>query len=172
VNTYLNNRVLKFNVGFLLNEGPAHSHDAELDLPAVRISDDLLVDHVRGPLRLSRTKEGILVQAELEVGLSDECYRCLDPVERKMDIEIQELYAFHRQNEVEFSIGEDAILDLNPLLRAEVLIGGAQRSLCRPDCKGLCSNCGANLNYETCDCDREDIDPRFAALKNLLDNKP
>jgi uncharacterized protein len=171
VNTYLNNRVLKFNVGYLLSEGPANNRDSELDLPAVRVSDDLLVDYVRGPVRLSRTKEGILIQADLHIGLSDECFRCLDPVQRDMEIEIAELFAFHRKNDAEFSIGEDAILDMNPLLRAEVLIESVHRALCRPNCKGLCSNCGVNFNHETCDCDREDIDPRFAALKDLLDKK-
>ena len=39
--------------------------------------------------------------------------------------------------------------------------------LCKPDCAGLCSNCGANLNEGPCNCDKEDVDPRFAALRSL-----
>lgn len=165
---YVTNRVLKINVGFLLNTGPGHSHNSQIDVPRVRVSDDLTPQYVRGPLRLSRTKEGILVQAELKVGIDDECYRCLTPVAREVLVEMEELYAYHSFN-AEFRIGDDAILDLGPLLRAEVLIATAQRVLCSADCKGLCPNCGANLNVAACQCELDDIDPRLAALRNLLD---
>ncbi len=169
--SYLSNRVLKINVGFLLNEGPAHSHDSELDFPAVRIAEDLTLGYVRGRLRLSRTKEGILVQAHLHIGMQDECFRCLDPVARDIEVDLEELYTFHSMAESEFSIDEDAVLDLNPLLRAEVLIKTDQRAICRPDCKGICPDCGANLNHESCECQQDTIDPRFAALRQLLDDK-
>jgi uncharacterized protein len=39
--------------------------------------------------------------------------------------------------------------------------------VCGEDCKGLCPKCGANLNRETCDCEKDWEDPRFAALKKL-----
>lgn len=166
---YLNNRVLKLNVGFLVSDGPAHNHDSVLDIPRVRVSDDLMLEYVRGPLRLSRTKEGVLAQANLHVGINDECFRCLDPVARDVEIEVQELYGYRSQNSSEFTIGEDGILDLSPLLRAEVLIDTSHRVLCREDCKGLCANCGANLNEGDCNCRDEEIDPRMAALKKLLE---
>ena len=63
------------------------------------------------------------------------------------------------------------ILDLAPLLREEILIHTDKRILCKPDCKGLCPECGKNRNRETCDCEQDRIDPRFAALKDLLDSK-
>lgn len=168
---YLNNRVLKFNVGYLLHDGPAHSQDSELDLPAVRVADDLLLNHVRGPLRLSRTTEGILLQSELAVGFVGECYRCLEPVDYELAVSIEELFSSNAKDTAEFSVGDDAILDFNPLLRAEVLIQSARGVLCQPDCKGLCPDCGVNRNHETCQCENERIDPRFAALKKLLDSQ-
>lgn len=166
--SYLNNRVLKINVGFLLNDGPAHSQDSVLDIPTVRVSDDLILDYVRGPIRLTRTHEGILLQGEIEAGISDECYRCLENVQRNVTFGVEELFSYHSQVESEFKIGDDAILDLSPLLRAEVFIGSSHRTLCRPDCKGLCPNCGANRNYEQCTCEDDEIDPRFEVLKKLL----
>ncbi len=165
---YLSSRVFKLNVGFLLNEGPAHNQDSEIDFPYVRVTDDLLVQYVRGPLRLSRTKEGILVQARLRVGIEDECYRCLDPLIRDEGVTVEELYAVGSGAHSEFKIGEDAILDLAPLLRDEVLIIQSHGALCKPDCKGLCPVCGANLNQTTCNCQDEDIDPRLEKLKALL----
>ncbi len=172
MSSYLNNRVLKLNVGYLLNDGPAHSKASTLDIPRVRVSDDLTLDYVRGPLRLSRTREGILVQAHLHLGINDECYRCLEPVERDMEIEVEELYAQIGKSGAigtEFVVHDDGILDLSPLLRAEALIDASHRALCRPDCKGLCPECGMNRNQGACDCGKDDIDPRLAALKKLLE---
>jgi uncharacterized protein len=168
VSSYLHNRVLKFNVGYLLNDGPAHSQDSQLDIPAVRVSDDLILAYIRGPIRLSRTKEGILVQAHLHIGIPDECFRCLDDIERDVEIELEELFTYHSLAESDFRIGEDAILDMNPLIREEVLIAASHPVTCSEDCKGLCPECGVNLNRETCDCERESLDPRFAMLKQLL----
>ena len=166
---YVSNRVLKLNVGFLISDGPAHSQDTQFDVPAVRLADDLYLEYIRGPIRLSRTREGILVQGHLDVGVSGECYRCLDPVHQEIGIDIEELYTYPVSVGVEFCVHEDGILDLTPLLRAEVLIATSRGLLCRDDCRGLCPQCGANRNHTTCSCDEGAIDPRLAKLKQLLD---
>ncbi len=168
---YVSSRVLKLNVGFLLAGGPGHSHDTAFDVPAVRVAADLDLEYLRGPLRLSRTKEGILVQGELQVGLEDECARCLDPVSREVIIKLAELFAYPIPLDNEFSVNDTGILDLAPLVRDEVFIALSSGALCRPDCKGLCPYCGQNLNNATCDCESDAIDPRFAQLKELLDSK-
>lgn len=169
--SYVSSRVLKLNVGFLLSHGSGYNHDSTFDVPIVRISDDLTADYVRGPLRLSRTKEGILVQGKLQVGLESECYRCLDSVNNAYSIQIEELYSYPPSSSSEFSIGEDAILDLAPLLRDEVLILASRGSLCQPDCKGLCPECGANWNHENCECAQNNLDPRLAQIKQLLNHE-
>jgi uncharacterized protein len=168
-NGYVSNRVLKFNVGFLLATGARNQHQTTFDVPVVRVDDDVDLEYLRGTLRLSRTKEGILTQGTLHAGLAAECARCLDDILRDLPIEIEELYAHPASITSEFSIDEDGNLDLVPLLRAEVLIADEQGALCRPDCQGLCMECGTNLNHERCACGEDDIDPRFAALKMLRD---
>lgn len=165
---YLHPRVFKINVGFLLNAPVGTSQDSSFDFPEVRISDDLALYYLRGPIRISRTKEGILVQASLHAGIEVECYRCLDPVSVDSEVEIEELYATNTELESEFRIFDDAIMDMAPLLRAELLINTDQRVLCKGECKGLCPDCGINRNRETCTCADDNIDPRFAALKDLL----
>lgn len=166
-NGYVSNRVLKTSVGFLLAAGSGQTHQTEFDVPTVRVAPDVDLAYVRGPLRLSRTKEGILAQGELHIGIEDECYRCLTPVMRDMTVDVEELYAYPSAPDSEFGIGEDAILDIAPLLREEAIIADARGVLCKPDCKGLCPNCGANLNLGPCDC-QEEIDPRLAKLQELL----
>lgn len=168
-NGYTSNRVLKLNVGFLLGAGPGHLHETAFDVPAIRVADDVDLAYIRGPLRLSRTTEGILVQGGLHIGIEDECYRCLDPMLRDVVINLEELYNYPTPKDSEFSLNDDGILDLAPLIRAEVLIEDARGALCQPDCKGLCPECGANLNYTTCSCADSQIDPRLASLKHLLD---
>lgn len=168
-NGYISNRVLKLNVGFLLSAGPGHIHDTAFDVPPIRVSDDVDLAYVRGSLRLSRTKEGILVQGTLHLGVEDECYRCLDATLHDVVVDLEELYAYPVPKDSEFSLSDDGILDLAPLLRAEALIEDARGALCRPDCKGLCPECGANWNYTTCTCAENQLDPRFADLRNLLD---
>jgi uncharacterized protein len=168
-NGYISNRVLKLNVGFLLSAGPGHNHETAFDVPAIRVAEDVDLAYVRGPLRLSRTKEGILVQGKLHIGVEGECYRCLDPMLRDVEVELEELYAYPTPKDSEFSLSDDGILDLAPLLRAEALIEDARGALCRPDCRGLCPVCGANLNEAPHTCDDKDVVPRLAGLKHLLD---
>jgi uncharacterized protein len=170
-NGYVSNRVLKLNVGFLLATGSGHIHETVFDVPAVRVAEDVDLRFLRGPVRLSRTKEGILVQGELLAGVDEECYRCLDSIDREVPIELEELYSYPAREDSEFNIGEDAILDLAPLVRDEVLIGVSNGALCKPDCKGLCPDCGVNLNHTTCRCAEDNIDPRLSKLKELLNTK-
>ncbi|GAB5491768.1 MAG: hypothetical protein Phog2KO_19830 [Phototrophicaceae bacterium] len=167
----LSNRVLKINVGFLLSDGPGNSKDIQVDITdAVRISDDLVAQSIIGALRLSRTKEGILAQIKFNVIVERSCARCLDTFQHDIPINVEELYASPRPiGETEFFVGQDAQLDLAPLIRAEVLIALSHREFCREDCKGLCPVCGVNHNHESCDCETDYIDPRMAKLKELLD---
>jgi uncharacterized protein len=138
----------------------------------VQIADDLTVKSFSGHLRLSRTKEGLLVQTHLIATVDRECARCLQPFEHEIPIEVEELYAYpHPLPETEFFIGQDAKLNLAPLLRAEILIALSHREYCREDCQGLCPVCGINRNEESCDCEAEQIDPRMSVLKQLLDSR-
>ena len=63
----------------------------------------------------------------------------------------------------------DGKLDLAQLTWEDLLLFLPSKLLCRDDCKGICPQCGKNLNEGTCECKKE-IDPRFAALLDLLDS--
>lgn len=167
---YVSNRVLRLNVGFVLAHGPGYTHETEFDVPAVKVAEDVDLTYLRGPLRLSRAKEGVLVQGTLALGVEDECYRCLEPVQREIALELEELFAYPPSSISDFSVGEDAHLDLAPLLRDEILIADTHGVLCRPDCKGLCPACGANLNEGPHQC-ADAIDPRLARLRELLQDE-
>ena len=69
-------------------------------------------------------------------------------------------------------MGDDAHLDLAPLVREDMLVSMPLQTLCRADCKGLCPQCGQNWNDGPCDCRDDEIDPRFAGLADLLHHPP
>lgn len=174
---YVNPRVLKLNVGFIVAEGPGFSRVTDLDIPErLRVADDLDVEQLQGTLRLTRTSEGILLQGVMNCTHFAECNRCLEEVEITFDFDLEELFAIPLHGEDSaFVVGEDGILDLAPLLREEIFLQTPNHILCKADCKGLCIKCGQNLNHGECGCDREEIDPRWASLatlqKRLTDNE-
>mgnify|MGYP001091754997 FL=1 len=62
-----------------------------------------------------------------------------------------------------------SVLDLEELARTDILLELPTKVLCSEDCKGLCSQCGKNLNEGECSCEKKQIDPRLAILSQLLD---
>lgn len=64
----------------------------------------------------------------------------------------------------------DSRLDLAEAATADLFLELPSKFLCSPDCKGLCPQCGKNLNFESCTCNSHSVDPRLEILKNLIDH--
>jgi uncharacterized protein len=164
---------MRFDVSQLLREPEGTHTDAELDLGFQRLSNDLSVNAVKGRLTLWRTEKEVLVQGTLFVDLDFECGRCLSPTPTKLRLEVEERFrpasADLPQDEQVFPIDADNQLDLLPALRDLIVLSVPMHVVCRPDCAGLCSVCGQDLNKGSCDCETNDIDPRFVALKALIE---
>ncbi len=162
---YVNRRVLQFNVGFLLAEGVGYQRVVEVDLPRVRLDDDLELDFLRGAVELSRNSRGILVHAELETHVLGECARCLKPAYVPVALEFEELFSFPPSPDAPYAVAESGILDLAPLVREEAILSVPMVILCRSDCAGLCAQCGCDLNEGACDCEPDTVDSRFEVLR-------
>lgn len=124
-------------------------------------------------IRLEAVVEGVLATAKTRVLLAGECVRCLEPIERELDVEFQELFAYADSDvhDDEASRLEGDLLDLEPELRDAVLLALPFQPLCRDDCPGLCPACGARLADEPDHRHEENVDPRWSALAELrLDN--
>ena len=117
-------------------------------------------------LRLESVVEGVLVTGAAEVTLTGQCGRCLEPISFDEEIDLQELYLYpdKEPDDEEASRLEDDLLDLEPLLRDTVVLDLPYTPLCRPDCAGLCPDCGANLNADPDHAHDDRIDPRWAGL--------
>ena len=99
-----------------------------------------------------RNTAGVLVmQGSLETTIHGVCDRCATEFDRKIQFPLE---------------GDSA--DLDDIVRTVFVLNLDSKLLCREDCAGLCSRCGKNLNDGPCNC-RKELDPRFAALKQLLE---
>lgn len=100
-----------------------------------------------------------------------ECSRCLQQTEHGRHDSFEEVFSDSRtpSDDVVPFDGED--IDLTELIRDTLIINEPSQVVCQDDCKGLCVHCGANLNVSPCSCESFVVDPRFAELRALLDEK-
>lgn len=144
---------LRFNVGFLINQPVGAYRDLSFEVPHLGFDHEFSVNDFSGKARVGRTQQGILVQAAFNGKTQLECVRCLTEFEQKIDTRFDELYAFKYKgvSESGLILPEDANINLAPLVREYLLIEMPISPLCKPDCKGLCPVCGADLNTEPCE---------------------
>ena len=123
--------------------------------------------------RLQSFAGSVLVEAELDFSVTMPCDRCCDLVTR----EFSPRFSHTVVRELVSGADEDLIvapeerLDLDGLLTEDILLDMPSKFLCKPDCKGLCPVCGKNRNREECSCQRQEGDPRLAALRQLLEDR-
>jgi uncharacterized protein len=130
-------------------------------------------------LRLEAVMEGVLVSGTAQAPLTGECARCLDTIDDEISVDLQELYFYpDRVPDEDDDAGADDVLrtvvddmlDLEPALRDAVVLALPRAPLCRDDCPGLCSECGARLADDP-EHAHDTIDPRWAALAELPTTK-
>jgi uncharacterized protein len=162
---------LRLNVGFVVAQTAGFSRDFPFDIPQINLPPDLYLNSLMGLIRITRTPQGILLQAGLQALTELECVRCLTAFQQKLKLIFTELYAFSQRYMTDSGLlmPETGIIDLGPVLREYAVLEIPISPLCKPDCKGLCPICGNNLNETTCNHEDDSVDPRLAALRSLLD---
>jgi len=163
---------LRFNFGFLIEARLGTSRTIELDYPSIDI-EDVTLSPLQGTLEVTRTSEGVYLAGTLHTVTAVECVRCLNDAYVPLTVTLGELLYYPPWDAPpgELYIGEDGYVDLAPLIRELALLEVPIQPICRPDCQGLCQVCGQNLNEGDCGCEDDEIDPRLAALKELLDKE-
>lgn len=149
---------------------------------AVNGSAELLREH-RGP---KEVVPDIRTRAHWSGDFEVPCARCLDPVRHSLAGDFDLLFRPQGVDaptpdargdassdrsltapETEIGYYQEGGLVLEDVLREQVLLTLPVRTLCRPDCKGLCPRCGRNLNAEPCSCEAPAPDERWSALSDL-----
>jgi uncharacterized protein len=149
------------------------SADLGLELISVPVGSDLELDLV-----LTSVSEGVYISGNVRGLLTGECGRCLNEISQSFDVSLAELFAYE-DSTTEETTDEDEVgrmqgdlIDLEPAVRDAVVLMLPTNPLCRPDCPGLCPDCGVHLDDLPADHSHEDVDPRWAALGNLSAELP
>ena len=127
---------------------------------------------ISSDLRAESVVEGILVTGTVTGLLDLSCARCLRSSSGDVSLELCELFVAPGH---EASAEDDSYrvtgteIELEPMLRDAIALALPLKPLCRDDCAGLCATCGRDLGAGACECDVEEVDPRWAALSSIKD---
>lgn len=155
------------------------SFDFEMPLEKETLLKNYNVDHasdlhVKGTI--TDVNEELLVQFTYKGKLQLKCDRCLEPFEYELEGEAfkeikPESYSEKESEDDDFYYYEGEDLEISTLVLDDIVFNLPLQMVCNPDCKGLCPKCGANLNKQDCECEKESIDPRFEVLKGFFDKE-
>jgi uncharacterized protein len=117
--------------------------------------------------------EGVLVTGSVSAAVEGVCGRCLREIGEEIEVPVQELYAYEHSTTEETTDSDEVgrmlgdLVDLEPAVRNAVVLTLPTNPLCRPDCPGLCPECGVYRDDLPADHSHGDVDPRWVALRNL-----
>ncbi len=131
---------------------------------------------------ITKSKDQIIFRGSVSAPSKLLCARCAEEFEKVIESNLVFVLAFvPEQKEEEFQdedsedyffIAEGTIeYDFSSQIRELLILAVDLKPLCKDECQGICPNCGKNLNYEQCDCNREQIDERWLPLKDLTDRR-
>jgi len=174
--------MLSFNVAELLRSAPGTARTFDISLATLSIADDVrLAAPVEGDVQLSRTSRSILARGRVRTAFVEPCARCLVDTAAPVDIAFEEealpsididtgLPVDASEEPDTLRLDDHHELDLTETVREAISLAEPLVPLCRPDCRGLCLECGADLNADPAHHHDDDvIDPRLAALAALRD---
>ncbi|MEK7423878.1 MAG: DUF177 domain-containing protein [Actinomycetota bacterium] len=120
----------------------------------------------RVQLHLESLTDGVVVRGTVEIDWHGVCRRCASPAAGHLLCDVHELYQQVVTDPEAFElVGEQ--LDLAPMVREVIVLDAPLAPVCRPDCAGLCPQCGVDRNVEQCSCTTAEADPRWAALEQF-----
>lgn len=133
-------------------------------------------------LHLTRSERTVTIDGEIHATLQGTCDRCNEAYREEARIPVEQYLIPHspreertvgaeevqlNEEDVSFSTYKPPYVELDPILREQIVLEEPIQHLCRPDCRGLCPHCGVNLNQQSCDCHEEHTSSPFAVLKSI-----
>ena len=113
-----------------------------------------------------RNTAGIVtIEAKAAFAMEVTCDRCAEDIKPEFTVDVEHglVASLNHEDNDDYILVEDMKLDIEQLTLEDIYLALPGKFLCKEDCKGLCSQCGANLNESSCNCEKP-IDPRWAAL--------
>jgi len=119
------------------------------------------------------TDDDIFLQAKVSFEYITNCDRCLQSTIKEevamLDYKIKTEADGEELSEDELILEKGKVLDLKEPIISSIILSLPMKTICTDNCKGICPNCGADLNKGNCDCKDNNIDPRLAKLKKLME---
>ncbi|MGA1876375.1 MAG: YceD family protein [bacterium] len=156
-------------------------------IPASDLSfapDELILkDEVKVTARVEKAGRKILVNGNIKTSSELECSRCLEHFTFPIDENFQILFEPYSSSDVadaeielkkqdlDIETYKDDVIELDTIIREQILLAMPMVPLCSDACKGLCPHCGANLNFQTCSCHEKAPDSRWSKLQSLITKK-
>jgi len=161
-----------FDLGRLrLTAGQGRRLDLDVAIAPFELgAERYVVEPARVPVRLDvdrTTGNGYALRVRFEVTLVGPCMRCLEPATPATSVDAREVDQPGAGEELRSPYIADEILDLSAWAREALALALPAKVLCRPDCRGLCPVCGANLNADPEHAHEAEPDPRWAKLREL-----
>lgn len=161
---------MKVGIGSIREiRGGAVSFEGSLAIDFGQLGIDVVGPvNVRGTV--TNTGEGFLVQASVDLEYRADCARCLEPITRQETVLISEEFTSDRESAdtgTLFYFSGDFIV-LDECIREQVMLSIPMKILCSDDCRGICPECGRNLNQGPCSCFPPNSNPQLSKLKTLL----
>lgn len=149
------------------------SKEVHLDYKGDKFTDGFEEINFTKPVRVDGNicmdSDVIKLEADVKTELGFICSRCLEKFNYPMELKIEEEFTLNDSivNEDIIKLNDDSI-DISKVVELNIISELPIKRLCKEDCKGLCPNCGTNLNYSTCKCSVNNSNPEFARLKDLF----
>ena len=154
------------------NDGAVKQIDLSIELDNLAFNGQDIVFETPFKLKgVVKNVAGVLyLDTDADVSFETQCARCLDRIKEHMSFKISEAFSKTDTDNEDITVLKSGNIDLEDITEKAFVGSLPINYLCSEDCKGLCSECGCNLNRETCSCNNENVDPRLAVLKNFLKN--
>ena len=171
---------MRFEVEKLSAEGTLFQHEYAPE--EIRLEEARLLAPVAVRGRVWRKGREVLLRGDLAARVEVHCDRCLREFETQFEVKIDVAYVPEeddamdenlelRAEDMGQSVFNDGFVDLDELVREQLLLAFPLQRLCREECRGFCTRCGADLNVEECRCSSSETDPRWAALAAWKERK-
>jgi uncharacterized protein len=172
---YISQRFLEFLMLIKINNLKEGTHLYNLDEPIESIGlEEPFFDKVNVNISLQKLHNQVVLDTELLLNAHFECDRCVSDFDTTLETKYQAVYLFGNNTDkdgdslnVTYLPKDASEIALDNDIRDYALLAVPMKKLCKEDCKGLCPECGKNLNEGICNCKNNEIDPRWLPLQDL-----
>ena len=161
----------RINVGYLFNQKIGYTREIPFEFPSITITNEVKFTDFNGKAAFNRTQPGLLLVGSFKTKTRVTCGRCLEDFDLPVQTDFEEVYTYpgYPLSENETFIPENGFLDLGELIGDSLLLEIPINPICMEDCKGLCIECGKNLNLTSCD--HNSIDTKTEAVERRISTK-